>query len=789
MTAPDESIALGRNRHRAGDLSGAEGFYRSALEQTPDHPDAWHLLGVIAIERGLHAVALERIERALRQRSDDPAFLLNRGIALQGLGRTLEAIEAFRKALLLRPDFPEALNNLATVLHTVGQVTEALEHWRRAISLRPDYADAHRNLAAIHMQQNESATAIAHARKAAELQPRSVVNLSVLGDALALGERHTEAAVAYRAAVALQPANASLRCRLAHVLRLVARPEDALAEAQEALRLQPDDPDTYNEAAAALGALGRSGEAEAYVRHALLLRPNDPEASCNLAVLLSARRRFAEAADLLRQALRARPDLIQASLALSRALMRQGLLDEAEEGLRQAMARQPTHAPTHAALGEVLAGQGLLHQAQAAFRVALQHDPSLAPTHSALLIARCSDPDVTPVQLLTESRQWEQQHAKASRPGPRPDHDRDTDRPLRVGYVSPDLLGHVLVKFFAPVLAHHCRGQIETICYADVLTPDAITDQLRRLALQWRSTRGLSDDELVHQVYQDRIDILVDLAGHTGNRLDVFVRQPAPLQLTWLGYPATTGLSAVHYRITDSVADPPGEEPGSSEELIRLPGCFCCFVPSADAPPVAPAPCLSRGYVTFGSTHKLLKLNDRVLDAWADVLHAVPSSRLLVYRDSLRGRAADLLRERLACRGLTEDRFELRYEMPDLGHLAIYADVDVLFDVWPWSGHATACEALWQGVPVLTLRGDRHAGRMVASVLTAVGLRDLIADTPAQYVALATRLAADIHALAALRAGLREKVRTSPLCDAVGFTLGLEAAYRQMWRQYVMRSG
>jgi predicted O-linked N-acetylglucosamine transferase (SPINDLY family) len=280
----------------------------------------------------------------------------------------------------------------------------------------------------------------------------------------------------------------------------------------------------------------------------------------------------------------------------------------------------------------------------------------------------------------------------------------------------------------------------------------------------------------------------VDLAGHTGNRLGVFARRPAPVQLSWLGYPATTGLEAMQYRLTDAVADPPGDVGGDVEELVRLPGCFCAFLPSADAPPVA-APCRERGSVTFGSTHKLAKLNDAVLDVWCQVVQSVPGSRLLVYRDTLRGRAAARLRERLAARGLGTDRVELRWEAAGGNHLGVYAEIDILLDAWPWGGHATACEALWQGVPVLTLRGERHAGRMVASVLQCVGLGDLVADTPEEFVAKATGLASDTGRLAALREGVRERVRRSALCDEAGFTRGLEAAYRDLWRRRAQAVG
>jgi predicted O-linked N-acetylglucosamine transferase (SPINDLY family) len=277
----------------------------------------------------------------------------------------------------------------------------------------------------------------------------------------------------------------------------------------------------------------------------------------------------------------------------------------------------------------------------------------------------------------------------------------------------------------------------------------------------------------------------VDLAGHTGGRLGVFSRQPAPVQVTYLGYPATTGLSAVHYQLTDAVADPPGEPPCHTEELVRLPGGFCCYAPPDAAPAVAPPPSWSRGFVTFGSLHKLAKLNGDVLDLWCAVLRALPSARLLVFRDALWGRTRDYFREQFAQRGIAEDRLILGHRVGETEtFLAVYRDVDILLDTFPWGGHATACEAMWMGVPVLTLLGDRHAGRMVASVLTRLGLTDLVARTPEGFVVRAVELANDPDRLACLRAGLREQMRASPLCDGPTFTRHLEAAYRELWRRY-----
>jgi predicted O-linked N-acetylglucosamine transferase (SPINDLY family) len=328
---------------------------------------------------------------------------------------------------------------------------------------------------------------------------------------------------------------------------------------------------------------------------------------------------------------------------------------------------------------------------------------------------------------------------------------------------------------------------MEVFCYADVPARDTMTARLRGLAHHWKPSNGLTHSELADLVRADGIDVLVDLCGHlAGSRLRAFARRPAPVQVGYLGYPGTTGLEAVGYRLTDAITDPPGEPSCYAEELVRLPGCFCCY-----APPATPElPPRHNGPLTFGSLHKLEKLNDRVLDLWRTLLEDVPGARLLLARHVLHGDTADVWRRRLRERGFDFGRVELRQvEAVGMGHLKAYADIDIALDVFPWSGHTTACEALWMGVPVVTLRGDRAAGRMTASVLTCLGLREWVADDPAGYRRIAAALAANPGRLAEQRLTLRERMRASPLCDGAAFTRGLEDVYRTLWRRWCAAGG
>jgi predicted O-linked N-acetylglucosamine transferase (SPINDLY family) len=275
------------------------------------------------------------------------------------------------------------------------------------------------------------------------------------------------------------------------------------------------------------------------------------------------------------------------------------------------------------------------------------------------------------------------------------------------------------------------------------------------------------------------------LAGHTHRtRLLTLALKPAPVQITYLGYPNTSGVPAIDCRITDAVADPPGEPRRYTEELIRLPHSFCCFTPPLEAPEVAPLPALTTGRVTFGSTHNLAKVNVQVLDLWSRVLLALPNSRMLIIRDTLHGSMAEFIREEFARRGLSADRVELRHELPGGKHLPLYGEIDVALDVLPWSGHTTSCESLWMGVPMLTLYGERHAGRLVSSVMSAAGLKDWVARTPADFVEIAATQTRDLDRLAQLRRGLREQMMRSPLCNGVAFARDLESLYRQIWQKW-----
>ena len=505
--------------------------------------------------------------------------------------------------------------------------------------------------------------------------------------------------------------------------------------------------------AQALHQQGMLDEAIASYRRAVELQPNYPDAFNNIGVVLTT----------------------------------QGKLDEAAMYLQQALAADPQHADAHNNLGNVLKEQGRLEEAAYYYDEAVKCRPSFAGAQSNLLVCWNYDPAADPDALFFEHRRWAEVHARAA-PASAHRNDPDPERRLRVGYVSPDFYHHAAAHFLEPIFANHDPRAIEVYCYAADYIPDEVTRRFQAKAHAWRSTVGHSDAEVIAQIHSDQIDILVDLAGHTANnRLGVLAHKPAPVQITYLGYPNTTGLATVDYRLTDVVADPSGEPVRYTEELVRLPLAFCYAV-LEDAPKIVAPPASVRGHVTFGSLHNLAKLNGQVLDLWCALLRAVPTSRLLVFRHTLHGSAHEYFHRHLTQRGIGPERFDLRHAAAGRSnYLDVYTSVDIALDAFPWNGHTTACEALWMGVPVVTLYGNRYAGRMAASALTALGLTELIARSPEQYVDIAARWANDFDRLGRLRTSLREKMRTSPLCDGAAFTRSLEEAYRTVWRRWCSR--
>lgn len=617
--------------------------------------------------------------------------------------------------------------------------------------------------------------------------------------------------------------NVLTRAKKKQVLMLLSanRLEEACALCAQICKVDARDADAWLLFGAVQGLLGRYAEAADCSRRVIEIQPENSQAHYNLATALKDLGRMDEAANAYRAALQYRPDNAEAWDGLGFAYMSLGLLEQAARAYRELLRHRQEDAKACANLGSCLQALGCLEEAINAYQKALKYDPAnpgifdklscalseqgkqveailhhrkalaIAPNdsiaHSNLLLTLHYLPGLTPDEIFAEHRRWGQRQNIVPGGVARHANTRDPERRLRVGYVSSDFRAHSVAFFLEPLLVNHNRTVVETVCYSGVVNPDATTERLRESADRWREIGRLNDEQVADMIRSDGIDILVDLAGHTGgNRLRAFTRKPAPIQVTYLGYPDTSGLDVMDYRLSDALADPEGVDKYYTEKLARLPNCFLCYQPLVDSPAVSPLPALERGFVTFGSFNNLAKINPDVIDLWTGLLQEVPGARFFIKNPSLTDMAT---RERIyglfEQRGVGRDRVELQGRTATQAeHLALYSRVDVGLDTFPYNGTTTTCEALWMGVPVVTLVGCTHAGRVGHSLLAAAGLREFVGHDAVDYVARAAALAGDIFSLSALRAGLRDRVRASSLCDAAAFARNFETALHEMWRRW-----
>ena len=581
-----------------------------------------------------------------------------------------------------------------------------------------------------------------------------------------------------------QPTNRALwEMTLAHYR--AGRFADTAATCRRVLAADPTNADALHLLGVSALKLGQLDEAVDALRQALRLRPADAEAYNNLGIALEGRGQVGKAESAYKAALRIDPRSVDALNNLGHLLRKTDRPWEAVEVYRVALGVRPDNPAAHGGLAAAYLGTGRQDLAIAHYRRRADLLPDSPVAHSDLLFYLLHAPDVRGQVLFDEHRRWAERHERPLAASVQPhDNDPDPDRVLRVGYVSPDFREHTMPRFVEPVLVNHDPAQVEYVCYSDVRWPDAVTERMRATAPEWRDTAGLGDEVLAAIIRQDRIDVLVDVTGHMGGgRLCTFAHHPAPVQMAYMGYPHSTGLESMSWRITDAISDPPGlTEAFHTEKLLRLDGCAWCYRPT-ESPDVSDLPVRSNGgRVTFGMLNRMAKVNPPAVRLWARVLAAVPGSALLVLASDGEGNAP--VRRLFESEGIAPDRLRLVPTGPRPQYLALAHQVDINLDPFPYAGMTTTCDLLWMGVPTVTLAAGGSAGRAGASVLSAAGLSQLIADTHDDYVRIAAGLAADLPALAALRAGLRQQVERSPLRDERGTAAKLEAAYRLMWRAW-----
>lgn len=677
--------------------------------------------------------------------------LLKSGLERHSKGEYQKAEQCYQQILEEDPRHAYALNLLGILAHQTGRLDLAVERFQRAIEIDPAMAQYSSNLGNTLNEQKRFFESESCLRKAIELKPGFAEAQNNLGVSL-LGQRKIEPAQeAFLRALALRPNYPQAHSNLGDAYVEAAQPGKAIECYIEALRFDPNLAEALNNLGSVYVSQGEYVRAEEALQRALLLRKDSPRTHYNFGV----------------------------------ALLHQGKYGSAIQHLLEAARLQPDFAEAHNNLGVALTAQGKHQAAVDSYVESIVLKPDYAEAHSNLLLSLNYLSDMSAHSLFQEHLRWAERHAAPLASEIRPRSTKHpTDRKLRIGYVSPDFKTHSVAFFFEPVLASHDRERFELYCYSDVARPDGVTARIESLADGWRVIHGMTDARVADLIREDQIDLLVDLAGHTaGNRMLVFARKPALVQATYIGYPNTTGLATMDYRITDGLADPEGiAEELHTERLIRLPHGFLCYQPPADCPPPSPPPVLENGFITFGSFNNTAKMTLPAIAAWASILRELPDSRLLLKARQLEDpETRQYLLDRFAQEGIEAARiraFGPRQPIPE--HLAHYSHVDIGLDPFPFNGATTTCEALWMGVPVIALAGDRHAGRVGLSLLFRVGLGELVAETTEDYVRKAIELASDVSRLVRIRKGLRERMRESSLTHAPLVTRSLEEAYRGM---------
>jgi protein O-GlcNAc transferase len=541
----------------------------------------------------------------------------------------------------------------------------------------------------------------------------------------------------------------------------------------------PQNPDALHFLGMTEHQLGQSPQGADLIRRAIAIDSGRAEFHCNLGVILS-KSDPRQAAAAFEKALALQPDFPRAAANLGAVLQWMGDFDASIAVLRRLVQSHPDFAEALHNLGNSLKETGQIEEAVDDFRRAAQlsSNPAIG---SNLLYALLFDPRYSQEELLAQSRRWASRFADPLLPGKVEfRNDRNPRRRLRIGYVSPDFRNHPIGRFILPALAYRDPSALETYCYSSTVVNDAFTAQARQRADVWRDVGNLSDGELAELIRRDGIDILVDLTMHLGNsRLLVVARRPAPVLVTFAAYPGTTGMKAIDYRISDFFLDPVGTSEKLYVEETRRLTTFWCYEFAAEAPEVSALPATQKGFVTFGCLNNFCKVNPGTLAAWARVLREVPGSHLRLL--SPPGEHRERIIESL---GVSRDRIDFVVQQKHEDYLKEYQHIDIALDTFPYNGHATGLDELWNGVPLVSLVGQTTCGRAGLSILSNVGLSELAAKSEDEFVRTAVELAKDRQRLTGLRANLRERMRQSPLMNGKRHAAELEAIYREIWGKW-----
>ncbi len=649
---------------------------------------------------------------------------------------------------------PDGLFRDANTHFQQGRLAEAEVLVRKILADTPSHADAGFLLGLIAAKCGHIDTAVNLMTQSIKANPHNSGYYLNLGLILRGNGQFERAIVALEQAIKIKPRFIEAHHKLGDVLQELGQFDEALKSYDRASKLQPQNVSIHKSRAFLLWALGRGEESLEVCKRVTMLAPGDSGGYYNLGKALNSLSHLVDAVSAFDRAIKIKPD----------------------------------YADAYSDLGGCFKEMCRLDEAEACFRRAIEIMPENTIAHSNLLFLLSARLKLSPNEMLEELRHWDEVHGREGRQHllPLKAGDFTPGNRLKIGYVSPDFRIHAVSNFFEPILKAHDKSQFEIYCYAthDESRSDATTGRLRQLSEHWHFSGRMNDFELAQLIHNDGIDILVDLAGHTGgSALKTFSYRPVPVQASYLGYFASTGLEAMDYWISDEMAHPIDTDEPSTEHIYRLPRCSLCYLPSDKAPPVSPCPSTT-DQVTFCSVSDIAKLTPEVIETWSRILQALPESQLLLTTRALsEPKNRQLILDRFAKHVISDKQLRMHSTLSHKEWLENYAQVDIILDPFPRTGTTTTSEALWMGVPVITLAGSRYVARASATVLNAVGLDELITDSRESYIDKAVSLARDPEHRTKLRASQREMMQNSPLRDGKGLALAMEDAFRNMWKE------
>ncbi|NLD91884.1 MAG: tetratricopeptide repeat protein [Fibrobacter sp.] len=733
--------------------------------------------------------------------------------------RIPESIVLFEEILNINHDNVEILLPYINALRRVADYKKAKEVLAAFLEKDNSIARIHFEMGLTKKLDNEAPeTIIPHIEKAISLGMTDANVWYLLGDLQRLCGWIDDAIISYKKSLQKQSGYFGAAFSLGMVYKQLGQFGQAKELLLQALSAKPDSAETLNNLGLVLESLGKIDAASAYFEDALDLTSGDTSIIDNYCGMLIRSGKIDAAIDLLKRmveqrsddaclwnslgnlyvkkqeiaiakecyirALKIKNDYAEAHYNLGLIMRDWYMLDEAVTCFSNAYKLDSKLVDALLNLGEAYRAMGEIEKAEVTFDKILLQNPEHDAAYDNLLLAINYDEKYSAEQVYRAHKEWGLQKKEEARLFC---NSKNPGRKIKIGYVSPDFCKHPAAKFMKPLFMHK-SDIFENYCYAQIVERDQQTEYFTEKADVWIETNDLTDTQLTDKIKADEIDILIDCAGHMGgNRLNVFAKRAAPIQISAFGYPCTTGLSSIDYRFSDTVTDDSKSELLYTENLLKLKSPFCVFTAPENSPDIEPLPALTNGYITFGSTHTTARLNKKVIFLWADILKKVKNAQLILFRTTLCQSIIERISEWFDDAGVQLARIQFLNRVPDSGHLTVYNSIDCLLDTFPWSGHTTACEALWMGVPVITLYGDRHAGRMVSSVLHFAGYKELITYSEAEYVDKAVHITRDIAALDKLRKTLRDKMKNSRLMDTTGYVREVESVYRTLWESYCLK--